>query len=152
MPILNSRKNLATLYSRDGYGTSRLLVGTKRPSRAHGRFSDQRRTSHNVMQSVAPADAGPVSYCTLRWDGNTLPFTINGAGKLDNFKIEAMADYTSIGITYWDRDTNGNALRWLRHQSISIYTSAQSQLYRQSYTIISATEAPDDGSDAEVVP
>jgi YD repeat-containing protein len=49
---------------------------------------------------------------TLHWDGDTLAFTTNAAGQLDDLKFGNMADYTPrdstyTGITFWDRDPFG---------------------------------------------
>ena len=49
---------------------------------------------------------------TLHWDGDTLLFTTNGAGQLDDLKVDVRADITPLdllytGLTFWDRGPGG---------------------------------------------
>jgi len=65
-----------------------------------------------------PAMAGssttaPVSnWETLHWDGDTLLFSSNQSGQVDDIKVGMLADYTPLdanyrGLTVWDRELSG---------------------------------------------
>jgi hypothetical protein len=58
------------------------------------------------------SDTGRGTTETLHWEGDTLAFTTNSAGQLDDLKFGGLADYTPLdatyrGITFWDRDPFG---------------------------------------------
>jgi YD repeat-containing protein len=58
---------------------------------------------------------------TLHWDGDSLLFTTNASGQMDDLKIENAADYTPLdptysGLTLWDRDTSGTT--FASHNSV----------------------------------
>lgn len=63
-----------------------------------------------------PASDPPASQLdSLHWDGDTLLFTTNSYGQLDDLKIDSSADYTPsnggfAGVTVWGRTPDGTPL------------------------------------------
>jgi len=69
-------------------------------------------------------NSSPISYESLHWDGDTLLFTTNASGAVDDVKIGLLADYTPLNsgyqnITFWDRDPSGNTVAC--HNTAGIY-------------------------------
>ncbi len=57
----------------------------------------------------------PTQFDTLHWDGGTLLFTTNGAGKVDDIKVGTMGDILPLdpgyaGLTFYDRDPSGGVM------------------------------------------
>ena len=65
----------------------------------------------------SPAATPPFNDRTLHWDDDTLLFTTNANGQMDDLKVEFLGDYTPLdgswtGLTLWDRDGSGSLVGW----------------------------------------
>jgi len=115
----------ATTYTRQYDADNQLLVdavsdGTFASGRQHYRYSlgynwgplghpfQMGSTSAVPLGSAQPTD---FQYASLYWDDDTLLFTTNAAGQVDDIKIGGIADYTPNSaqshLTVWDRESHG---------------------------------------------
>lgn len=66
-----------------------------------------------TVPSTPPPDS-TITSDTLHWDGDSLLFTTNSSGQLDDIKIGTIADFTFdssfTGLTVWDRDQSGTVV------------------------------------------
>lgn len=64
-----------------------------------------------AVNSSSSATPAPSAFETLHWDGNTLLFTTNSSGVVDDVKVGFLADIVPngsySGMTVWDREPNG---------------------------------------------
>ncbi len=69
-------------------------------------------TGHSGLKPCYVKPPAP-SLETLHWDGDTLLYTTNSSGVMDDLKIDSSADYTPgnaqyAGVTFWQRGADGS--------------------------------------------
>ena len=82
-----------------------------------------------------------ISYESVHWDGDTILFTTNAQGAVDDIKMGLLADYTPIdsvykGLTIFDRDPSGFAVGM--HNSIGHGPLSAPQPMKQGYNFTDA--------------
>jgi YD repeat-containing protein len=65
-----------------------------------------------AQDNAPPQNNSAIGYESMHWDGDTLLFTTNGHGTVDDIKIGAIAELTPLdptfnGFTVWDRGPDG---------------------------------------------
>jgi YD repeat-containing protein len=66
--------------------------------------------STSIINSTSPSPPTDFQYDSLFWDDDSLLFTVNSAGAVDDIKIDDFADYVpgaSTPLTIWDRSADG---------------------------------------------
>jgi len=68
-----------------------------------------------TLKNKRAQNSSPISLDSLHWDGDTLLFTTNSSGAVDDVKIGMMADYTPLdanykNVTFWDRNASGSVV------------------------------------------
>jgi YD repeat-containing protein len=86
-----------------------------------------------LSTNPSPAPQSQISYDTVHWDGDSLLFTSNSSGTIDDIKIGTIAEYVPgapNGVTVLDRDQSGLVVSTHNNAGVGAWTPGSP--YRQN--------------------